>query len=460
MTHGRAAGRKDVVRKADLTDGHILRSLAHLATPMLVTAVLQTAQSLIDLFWVGNLGSDAIASVAMSGTILMVLFPMLMGISTGTTALVSRAVGARRMTEASAATSQSLLLAMVLGGLSGLIGWLFCGLLVRLLGADPKVAALGAAYLRISMIGSFTVFVLFIGNAALQAAGDTVTPMRVMAAASLLNIVLDPIFIFGLGPFDGMGVRGAALATVLSQAIAASISVRILFSGRKHLHLRLPQWKPHPALAWRILRVGIPGSAQMLSRSLMSAVMMSIVASCGMTAVAAYGVGLRFHMMILMPAFALGGAAATMVGQNLGAKKPDRANHAAWLATGIDAAFMAVAAIVMVAFAPTIIRVFNSEADVVRIGSNYLRTVSPFYVFAALGIVLGRSLHGAGDTVAPMVITIITLWVFQVPLAILFSHIWDPATQGIWWAMAVAFVVQGVLVAAWYSTGRWKKKRV
>ena len=192
----------------------------------------------------------------------------------------------------------------------------------------------------------------------------------------------------------------------------------------------------------------------------MSAVMMSIVASCGMTAVAAYGVGLRFHMMILMPAFALGGAAATMVGQNLGAKKPDRANHAAWLATGIDAAFMAVAAIVMVAFAPTIIRVFNSEADVVRIGSNYLRTVSPFYVFAALGIVLGRSLHGAGDTVAPMVITIITLWVFQVPFAILFSHIWDPATQGIWWAMAVAFVVQGVLVAAWYSTGRWKKKRV
>jgi len=284
--------------------------------------------------------------------------------------------------------------------------------------------------------------------------------MLVMAVANVLNIVLDPIFIFGMGPFPRMEVRGAAWATVLSQAVAAAISVFVLFSGRARLHLRLSQWKPNLALSWRILRIGIPGSGQMLSRSLMGAVMMKIVAGCGVAAVAAYGVGLRFHMIILMPAFALGGAAATMVGQNLGAGKPQRARRAAWLATGIDAVFMAVSAIIIWVAAPLVIRMFNSEPEVVQTGSRYLRIVSPSYVFAALGIVLGRALNGAGDSMAPMVITILCLWGLQVPLALLFSRLWQPATQGIWWAIFVAMVLQGLITAAWFETGRWKHERI
>ena len=446
--------------KTGLTDGSILRALGQLATPMLVTAVLQNLQSLIDLFWVGSLGPSAIASVAMSGTILMVLFPMLMGLATGTIALVARATGAGQMEDAGKATSQSLVLALVLGGISGLLGWHFSDPLLHLLNAAPDVVEAGGAYLRISLLGSFTVFVLFIGNAALQGAGDAITPMYVMAFSNVLNIGLAPLFIFGLGPLPAMGVRGAALATVLAQAAAAAVVVYALLQGKTQLHLSAAQCKPDLALSWRILRIGIPGSGQMVSRSLMAAVMMRIVAGCGTAAVAAYGVGLRFHMIIMMPAFALGGAAATMVGQNLGAGKPQRAGRAAWLATWIDMGFMAIAAGMMVAFAPAIIRVFNSEPDVIQTGSRYLRIVSPFYIFAALGIVLGRALNGAGDSMAPMVITIITLWGFQVPLAIWFARLWQPATQGIWWAMAVAIVVQGLLVAAWFETGRWKKQRV
>ncbi len=276
----------------------------------------------------------------------------------------------------------------------------------------------------------------------------------------LLNIVLDPLFIFGIGPLPGWGVRGAALATVIAQAVAAFLSIRILLSGRRYLHLRPAHWRPDLGMLWRVLRIGIYGSAQMLTRSIMNAVMMSIVASCGIAAVAAYGIGLRFHMIILMPAFALGGAAATMVGQNLGAGKPHRASAAAWVATGLDAAFMAFAAVVIAVFAPAIIRAFNSEAEVVQTGADYLRTVSPFYIFSALGIVLGRALNGAGDAVGPMVITIVTLCGLQIPGAVIFSRLIQPQTQGIWWAMAIAFVVQGLLVAGWFSTGRWKRKRV
>ncbi len=443
-----------------ITEGNVLWALGLIAMPMLIGAILQNVQSLIDLFWVGSLGPNAVAAVAMAGTILMVLFPMLMGISTGTVALVARAVGAGDREEASRAASQSLMLAFVLGGISGLIGWHYSEPLFVLLGAEPVIIETGSAYLRISLLGAVTVFVLFIGNAALQGAGDATTPTVIMAISNVVNIVLAPLLIFGIGPFPRMEVRGAALAMIISQAVAAAISIHVLFTGRAHLHLKFSQWKPDLNLSWRILRIGIPGLGQMLSRSLMSAVMMRIVALCGTTAVAAYGIGMRFHMIILMPAFALGGAAATMVGQNLGAGKPDRARHAAWMAAAIDAGIMVLSAIVMVAVAPGLIRIFNNEPEVVEIGARYLRIVSPFYVFVALGVVLARALNGAGDSLGPMIITIVTLWILQVPLAILFARILQPATVGIWWAMVVAFVVQGLLTLAWFETGRWKKKKV
>ena len=446
--------------KDHITEGNVLRAIGLLSVPMLVSAVLQNLQSLINLFWVGRLGPEAVAGVAMSGTVLMVLFPMLMGLCTGTTALVARAVGAGRDADASAATTQSIMSSLVLGLLSGAVGWVFADPLLHLLGAGPEVMADGSAYLKISLLGSFTVFVLFIGNAALQGAGDVVTPMIVMAIANVINIGLDPLFIFGLGPFPRMGVAGAAWATVLSQAIAALLSLRVLMKGNGRLHLHRAHWKPDFNLTWRILRIGIPGSGQMLSRSLMAAVMMRIVAACGTAAIAAYGTGMRFHMIFLMPAFALGGTAATMVGQNLGAGKPERARHAAWVAVGIDAIIMVVAAAVMMAFASAIIGFFNNDANVVRIGTEYLWIVSPFYVFAAIGIVLGRALNGAGDSMFPMFITILSLWGLQVPLAIALSHIWQPPTAGIWWAMSASIFLQGVLTAAWFETGRWKKARV
>lgn len=446
--------------REDILAGPLSSTILRLTAPTLAGAVLQNAQSLIDLFWVGRLGPSAIASVAMSGTVIMLLFPTLMGLATGTTALVARAIGAGRYDEAGAVVKQSLLLGFALGAVSAALGWIFSSSLLRLLGAAPDVRASGEVYLRIFLAGSFTAFLLFLTTAALQGAGDAHTPMLLMGLSNLLNLVLDPLLIFGIGPWPALGVAGAALATVVAQAGAAAVGARVLFRGETHFSLRGRRWRFDPDLAWRLLRIGLPGSGQMLSRSLMSLVLMGIVASCGTAAVAAYGTGLRFHMILLMPAFALGGAAATLVGQNLGAGQIDRARRAAWTATGFDVALMILAALVLMPAAPALIGVFNRDPGVVSIGSRYLRIVSPFYAFAGLGIVLSRGLQGAGDTLGPMVITLLSLWGLQVPLAFGLSRLLDPPTDGIWWAMASAFVLQGALVTAWFQAGRWKSLRV
>jgi len=438
--------------------GSLGTAILRLAGPMFVAALLQNLQSLIDLFWVGRLGSSSVAALALSGTLLMMTFPIIMGTATGTVALVSRRVGAGQYSSASETAAQSLVLAMVLGVAIAAVGFAFAPSLCRLLGAAPDVTDLASSYLRICFLGSFTVCLMFIGNSVLRGAGNAVIPMCVMLLANLLNIVLDPLLIFGLFGLPRMEIQGAAVATVLSQAVAAAVVIAVITRGVASVHVHAHQWRLRVPVVGQIVRIGLPSSGQMLSRCLMALVMMRIVARSGTAAMAAFGIGIRFHMIVLMPAFALANAVATMVGQNLGAGKPDRAQRSAWLAAGIDAGIMLVAGAVMVWAAPWMIAVFDSSSQVVRIGTAYLRTVSPWYLFAALAIILGRAMNGAGHTVGTMAFTIISLWGIQVPLAILLSQRVEPATQGVWWAMATAIVVHGLLVTAWFTTGRWKRR--
>ncbi|MEI6516058.1 MAG: MATE family efflux transporter, partial [bacterium] len=289
-----------------------------LAGPMFIATTLQNLQSVIGLFWVGRLGSDAVAALAMSGTVLMMLFPVVMGLSTGTVALVSRRMGEGRPVDAAEAGGQSLVVALLCGVVAGVAGWYWAGDMCRLQGATGEVARLGTQYLGISFLGCFTVFLLFIGNSILQSAGNTVIPMIAMIVTTILNLVLDPLFIFGLLGVPRLGVEGAAVAMVLAQGVGVVIVLRALAQGRGGVRISLAAWRFRLEPAWRLMKIGIPSSGQMLSRSLMSVVLMGIVAGSGTAAVAAYGIGARFHMMIMMPAFVLGNAAGAMVGQNLG----------------------------------------------------------------------------------------------------------------------------------------------
>jgi putative MATE family efflux protein len=334
-------------------------------------------------------------------------------------------------------------------------------MLCRLLGASPAVAPLATTYLQISFLGAFTVFLLFVGNSALQGAGNSVIPMCAMGLATLLNMALDPLLIFGLLGLPRLGVAGAAVATVIAQAVAAGLVMTVLHRGRvAGMHAHLGRWRLRPDLAWRLLRIGTPSMGQMLSRSLMSLVLMRIVAETGTAAVAAYGIGLRFHMIVLMPAFTLGNAVATMVGQNLGAGQPQRARQAAWVATWMDVGIMAASAVVLCLAARPLMAAFDPNPEVIAVGMQYLRTVSPLYVFAAPAIVLGRALMGAGDSLGSMVCTVIGLWGVQVPLALWLSRLVTPPTLGVWWAIAAAITVHGLLVIAWFETGRWQRQQV
>lgn len=443
-----------------LTDGSLLKGLLRLAVPMAASALLQNAQTLIDLFWVGRIGSHAVAGVAVGGTIQMLLAPLVFGMTAGSVAVVARRVGARDFAGAEAAATQSLILAAAVGFVSGAAGLVAAPSLCRLLGTPADAMGPALEYLRVVMPGSITFFLLFIGNTILQAAGNTVVPMRALMAANAINIVLAPLLMFGWKGLPELGVTGAAIATVIAQTAASAVTLGALGRGVSGLSVPMRGWRWQWDQARQVVRIGLPSSGQMLARSLMMMVLMWVVAGCGTATVAGYGIGMRYHMIVLMSAFVLGNAAGTMVGQNLGAGRPDRARRVAWLAAGMESCIMVAVAAVLAAAAAPLISVFDDAPGVVAIGASYLRTVSFFYIFVGLAIVLGRCLEGAGETVMPMLFTILTLWGLQVPLALWLPGVMEPAHLGVWWAIAAAFTVHGLLVTGWFLTGRWQRKKV
>ena len=457
--------------RSPLLSGSLLKALAALSVPMLLSGALQEVQSLIDLFWVGRLGPHAVAAVSMSGIVMFLLSPVAMGLMVGTVALVARRVGAHRPQEAGHAAAQSLLLSAGLGALVSVAGWFLAPQVFPLLGVrttdavqhgvDPaQIVHEGAGFLRIIMAGQWLMFILLACFASLQAAGNARTPMICSLAATVANMILDPLLIYGIGPFPKLGVPGAALATVIAQAIALVAALHALRGNDQGLELRRESFRPDLETCWRILRIGLPGSGQLLLRSAMSAALMRIVAICGPVAVAGYGIGLRWHMFILMPAFALGNATATLVGQNLGAGQADRARRSAWLASGIDAGIMVLFALLALVAAEPLVRCFTKDPEVVRIGVQYLRVVSPFYPAVAFGIILGRALNGAGDSMAPMVITAISLWGIQFPAAMLLAYAITPSILGIWLAIAAGNLVHALLIIGRFHQGAWLKREV
>lgn len=450
--------RMPVNMRKDLTQGNIVRNIWTLATPMMFGNILQTAFNIVDMIWVGRLGSSAIAAVAMSGSILMIIMTMIIGIATGTAAMVSRFIGAKDNERANDVAMQSLILSAVASSLLAIVGFGLAEEMLKLLGAKPEVVLLGTGYLRILLVGGVVMFLLFLAGAILRGAGDALTPMIILGVATVVNGILDPLMIFGHGGFPRMGVNGAALATVLARGVGVVIAFCVLFRGSSHIHLRLRNLKVNFNLIWRITKIGIPSSVQMSLRSLMGVILMAIVARYGTYAVAAYGVGLRIMMLVFMPAFGLAAAAATLVGQNLGAQKEERAHYSAWAATRFTMLIMGAVGILFFLFAGNLIRVFNASPQVVEIGTRYLKITSFGYLFSALGVVLGRALNGAGDTVSPMVITFISLWCLQIPLALILPGSFRLGVSGVWWAALAASIIHGIMMAGWFQRGGWKLK--
>jgi len=447
-------------KERDLTAGSISKAIWFLAVPMIASNVLQSAFNLVDMAFVGRLGPVALAAVAMAGQILMILMFVMIGIGAGTTALISRAVGEKNRTKADNIAMQTAILGLIGSLVFGAIGYFSSPWMLKLLGASPEVIQIGTGYLQITFAGIMALVYMFSIAAVLQGAGDATTPMIILGVSTILNIVLDPLLIFGIGFFPRLGVNGAAWATVISRGIGALIALEVLLKGRSRVHVRLKYLRFDFDIIWRILKIGMPASAQMTLRGLVGIALIAVVAGFGTVAVAAYGIGIRFHMLAMMPGFALGMAAQTLVGQNLGARQPHRASRSAWTATGYYSIFMVAMTMLFIIFAPQLILLFNNDPHVLRLGTDFLRITSWGYLFIALSLIFNRSLSGAGDTISPMILTFISLWLVQLPLAVFLSRMPALGVDGIWIAILVSYAVQGVLTVAWFQTGRWKHKKV
>lgn len=447
-------------KERDLTTISISKGIWVLAIPMIFSNLLQAAFNLVDMIWVGRLGAPALAAVAMSGQILMIVMFLMIGVGTGTTAMVARAIGERKQGKANNAAMQSLIMGFAGSIFFAVIGYFLSPWFIKVLGASPEVVRLGTGYLQITFMGVIVIFFMFLISAILQGAGDAATPMVVLAIATVINIILDPFMIFGIGFFPRLGVNGAAWATVIARAIGAAIALEVLLRGRSRVHVRIRRLRTDLDTMWRILKIGIPSSTEMTLRGLVGIVLYAVVAGFGTYAVAAYGVGVRLFMISIMPGFALGMAAGTMVGQNLGAEQPDRAVRSAWTTVAYYSIFMFAMTVILFIFAPYLMVFFNRDLEVVRIGTNFIRITSLGNIFIAFSLILNRSLSGAGETVPPMIFTFTALWLVQIPLSIILSRIPFFGINGIWIAILTAYFVQGALVTFWFQLGRWKTKRV
>jgi putative MATE family efflux protein len=427
---------------------------------MVLGNVLQNAFNVVDMIFVGRLGAQAIAAVALCGILMQITWTLLVGLAIGAIAMVSRFFGAGDTERAADTAAQSLALGVCVAMFLAALALAAGGPILGLMGAEGAVLDLALGYLRIVFVGSFGLILFFLCSSIMRGLGDAVTPMFIMTGATALNIALDPLLIFGIWIFPEMGVRGAAIATVIAQVSGMTAAMFVLSTGRTRIRLGLRRFRPDGALMGRVLRLAGPGTLQGVSQSAASFVLMRIVSAYGVAVVAGYGIGLRLDLIAMMPGWALGAAASALVGQNLGANQPRRAEIGGWIACGMYATILLVVGSAFYLFAPTLIEVFNPDPAIVGSGSAYLRVRVLSYLLLAPGIVIAGALNGAGDPVTPMVMRAVSLLGIQLALAWWLPRLLGGDPLGVWIAVTVAFAAQGMGVSIWFLLGRWKHKQV
>ena len=444
----------------DFTEGPIGRAILLLAVPMVLEVVLEGVFAVADIFWVSHLGPDAVASVGLTESLLTLVYALAMGLGIGATALVARRIGEKDPEGAARAAAQALLLAVLVSVVLGMTGALLAPRLLTLMGASPAVIATGRGYATIMLGGEAAIIVLFVVNAVFRGAGDAAIAMRVLWLANTINIVLGPLFIFGVGPFPELGVTGAAVATTTGRSIGALYAVVRLFRRGSRVPVRRHHLVFDFGLMMQILRLSASASLQTLIGMASWIGLVRILASYGSDALAGYTIALRLIIFALLPSCGLSNAAATMVGQGLGARKPERAEASVWRAGRYNAVFLSVVGVVFFAAAPLILRAFTSDPAVTSYGVHCLRIVALGFPLYAYGMVLTQSFNGAGDTWTPTWLNLICFWVFEIPFAWWLAGPAGLGPTGVFWAMMVAFSLLAVASAVVFRRGAWKTRVV
>ncbi len=444
----------------DFTTGSLGRAIVLLAIPMVLEMFMQSIFELADIYFVSRLGAEAVAAVGITASLLIFVFAIGMGLSMATTAMVARRMGEKDPEAASATAFQSIVIAFVISAPVAVLGIVYAADLLRLMGATESVVAAGATYCAILLGTNITILLLFLINAIFRGAGDAVLAMRALGYSNLLNIVLDPLLIFGVGPFPEMGVTGAAVATATARGIGVLYQISVLTRGKGRLHVNREAIRFNLPLVKRMARIAGPGVVQYLVGSASWIVVIRFVAVFGSAAVAGYTIGVRVIIFALLPSWGMGNAAATLVGQNLGARRPDRAERAVWITSTCNAVFLTVVAVGLLFLDEPIMRFFTYETDVVAIGADFLRIIAYSYPFFALGMVMVQAFNGAGDTTTPTWINLFCYWLIQLPLAAALAHLAGLGVEGIFIGIAIAqaiFAGVGMLV---FRRGLWKLKVV
>ncbi|MFC2034292.1 MATE family efflux transporter [Chloroflexota bacterium] len=414
----------------------------------------------VDMIWVGRLGAASIAGVGVAGIVVMLLMSARWGLGAGTRAMIARFMGSGDAKGANHISQQAFVLSGLYAVIVATLGVIFSEELLILFGLEPEVVSEGSAYLRIQFIGSAAMSFWMMGEAIMQASGDAVNPMKVTIWARVVHLILDPFLIFGWWIFPRMGVRGAATTNLIAYCIGMGITLWYLFSGRSRLKLSMRKFQFDVSILWRIVKIGIPASIMGIQRSFGNLMLMWFMVPFGTLAVAAHTLCQRVEMFLFMPSMGLGMAAGVLVGQNLGAGHPERAEKSGWQATALIEVFMITCSLLILIFAESIISIFTPEPDLVSIGSVFLRIAVTGYMVLGLYSVLQQCLAGAGDTVSPMVVSLLMVWGIQLPLAFLLPKVTNLDVYGVRWAIVAGMLVASVIYVIYFRGGRWKRKRV
>jgi len=447
-------------KETEFTSGSIRKAIFMLSIPMILEMLMESIFALVDIAYVSKVSVNAVATIGLTESVITLVYALAIGLSMAATAVVARRIGEKDVQGARIAAVQAISLGVLISVLIGIIGIIYAKEILALMGGEPELIAEGYGYTQWLIGGNITITLLFLINAIFRGAGNASIAMWALVLSNGLNIILDPMFIFGFGPIPEMGVKGAAVATNIGRGTAVLFQLGILFFGWGKIKLLAKDLVLNFKVMLNLIKVSLGGIAQFLIGTSSWIFLMRIMSEFGSEVLAGYTIAIRVMMFTLMPSWGMSNAAATLVGQNLGAKQPERAERSVWKTGKYNAIFMGTVSLGYLIFAKTIISWFNATPEVVKSGALCLQIIALGYIFYAYGMVVTQAFNGAGDTRTPTKINLISFWFFQLPLAYVSALVLGWGAIGVFLAITLAEVLLAVLAMVWFKKGKWKQVQV